>query len=391
MHRFAAKSMQNIKPSELDIIWAKAAELTAQGKDIVNFGIGRPDFDTPRPIKEKAIQAMNRGEVHYTLPRGMEELRQAIGNELHDRHKVSYDPANEIMVTVGCVEGITCLLLTVLDPGDEVLVPSPMYPFYWGWAEFLGGRTVEAPLSRENGYQITEATLKKAITPKTKVMIINTPSNPTGVCQGAAGLEAAAKVAKEHDLLVISDEIYGRITYDGVEHISLTSLPGMKERTVLTTSFSKAFAMDGWRVGYLAGPAELVKDMDNAHLRASTCASIISQHGALEALRLGDELVAPMRERLQKRRDLIFDMVDQAPGLSAVKPKGAFYLWLEYGDVGMSDMDLTLYLLEKAQVAGISGSAFGDSVKRGMRLSYATDRKTIEKGMKRLISAFQNL
>ncbi|MGD9124996.1 MAG: pyridoxal phosphate-dependent aminotransferase [Desulfarculaceae bacterium] len=391
MHPLAAASMRRIKQSQLGVIWNRAAELERADKDIIHFEIGRPDFDTPDPIKKAATRAMQRGDVHYTVPRGLPELRQAIAQDLSLRLGLDLDPDHEVVVTIGAVEGIFVTLLTVLDAGGEVLVPEPLYPFYHGWAEFLGGKTVPLSTSEQAGYQISPESLSQCLTSRSKVIIVNSPRNPTGSGLDEKSLQAAAQAAREHNLLVISDEVYDRIVFQPYQHQSIAALPGMKERTVIINTFSKSFAMDGWRIGYLAGPADLVQEMDKAHLRTSTCANTMAQYGALEALRLGSELVDPMVETYARRRRLIIDIVAQAPGLSCLEPQGTFYLWLNYGDIGVGELEVAQILLERAGVAVTPGSEFGPSVKGHLRISFATSRAQIEKGMQRLTKALADI
>jgi len=383
--------MKRIEPSSLGRIWEKAFQLEQAGREICHFEIGRPDFDTPAPIKAAALKAMEAGQVHYTVPRGLIELREAIAEDQARRQGLRLDPAREIMVTVGAVEGLTSLFLTVLEPGDEILVPEPMYPFYLEWGEFLSSKTVQVPTFVERGYQPAAEDLLARITERTKILIVNSPHNPTGNGLGQEALEALAQVAREKDLLVVSDEVYDRLTYPPFEHRSIATLPGMAERTVIINSFSKPFAMDGWRVGYLIGPAELIAEMDKAHLRAATCANSMAQHAAVEALRLGEELVAPMREEYQKRRKVVLEMIDQAPGLSAYRPQGAFYLWLNYGRLKVDDWELAEALLERAGVAVTPGFAFGPSGRGHLRLSYAASLEDLEKGVPRLIKVIEEL
>lgn len=385
MKRFFAKTMDRIKPSELGRIWQKASDLESAGRRIRHFEIGRPDFDTPEPVKEAAIAAIHRGDVHYTVPRGLIQLREAIAADMETRLGLTYDPATEITVTIGAVEGITDFFMTVLNPGDEILIFEPMYLFYLEWGEFLGAKTVPIPVTAESGFQATEEEILAKVTDRTKVIIINTPHNPTGAGFRDETLEAIARVAIKHDLLVVSDEVYDRLVYGSFVHRSIAGLEGMKERTLVVNSFSKPFAMDGWRVGYSAAPAELIEQMDKAHLRSSTCASSIAQHAAVEALKHGQVLVEPMVEEYRTRQELILQMVDERPGFSIYRPQGAFYLWLDFGGCAVDDWTLTEILLEEAGVSVTPGLCFGPSGRGHYRISYATELSQIEEGLPRML------
>ena len=391
MKRFFSKHMSNVPKSELGAIWARAAHLESQGKKIYHFEIGRPDFDTPQPIKDAAIKAMNDGQVHYTLPRGNMDLREAIALDAENRLGLSVDPATEVMVTIGAVEAITSLYATVLNPGDEVLLPEPFYPFYFGWPEFFGANSVSMPCGQEQNYQVDRDRLLSYVNERTKIIVINSPRNPTGSIYNKDSLDAIASVAIEKDLLVISDEVYDRLTYAPNKHLSISALPGMKERTFLCNSFSKGFAMDGFRIGYCIAPAELLDEMDEIHLRASTCAVAPAQAGALQALKMGEELTGPMLERLHARRDVMVDMISSAPGLSCPEPSGAFYLWLCYDEIGIPDKEIPWLLLEKVGVSAVSGFEFGANCKGRMRLSYACPRSYLQEGIDLLIKGMSEL
>lgn len=391
MSRFASPAMRRIKDSGLGSIWSLSSRLERAGREIIHFEIGRPDFDTPAPIKEAAVRAMEEGHVHYTEPRGIMPLRQAIADDMSARLGVSYDPETQVVVGTGGVEGIFNTLATVINPGDQVAVPEPLYPFYLGWAEFFGGETVPLPQKSPGDFSLDEEHLLANLGPKVKVLVINTPRNPTGTCYDLASLQAAAAVAIKRDLLVISDEVYDRIVFPPFTHVSIASLPGMAERTVVVNTFSKSFAMDGWRIGWMAGPADLLDEMDKVHLRVSTCAGSISQRAALQAMRMGDELVQPMVDRYRLRRDLIVDLIKEYPELSCRPPQGTFYLWLDYSSLGLEDQGLCEKLLETCGVAVTPGYAFGPNVKGKLRISFATSRQLIEKGVNKLAKGLMEL
>ena len=367
----------------------KAWQMEAEGRKIIHFEIGRTDFDTPAPIEEAAIQAMNAGHVHYTLSMGMLELREAIAQDLDRRLGVVADAESEIMITVGSTGGIMNSLLVLLEPEDEIIVPDPMFLFYQDWGEFLGARTVPLPLSRNNNYQITRADIEACLSPKTKAIIINTPHNPTGSALERSSLEAVAAIACEKDLIVISDEVYERITYEPFRHVSIASLPGMRERTILTNSFSKAFAMDGWRLGYLVAPADIMWELDKAQQHTIINATAFIQKAAVTALERGDELIQPMLEEYTARRSLIMEIIEAAPQLSCAWPQGAFYVWIQIKGSKLSGWDLADRLLDEAGVAVVPGEVFSATAQDYLRISYSNTRENIQNGMERLVSTIE--
>ena len=362
-----------------------------EGREIVHFEIGRPDFDTPAPIKAAAAKALDQGKVHYALSRGITGLREAIAADASSRLGLTVDPETEVMVTAGSSNAILISLLTVLEPGDEILVPEPMYLFYLDWGELMGARTRAVPLSPEKGFQISEEDLRAGVTERTKVILINSPHNPTGAGLSQASLEAVAKVAEEHDLVVISDEVYDRIVYPPFTHLSPAALPGMKERTIVVNSFSKPFAMDGWRLGWLLAPAGLMDDLENTQHRCVMNVTNFAQYGALEGMRLGEEVVGPMVEAYRARRKLILDLLQDYPEVKCFPPQGAFYAWLDVSSLGRDDMELADLILEKAGVAVTPGRVFGPSGRNHLRISFAVDRKQIELGLTRMMELFRGL
>jgi len=383
--------MDRLQPSGIRRVFTRAGELEQAGRKIVHFEIGRPDFDTPAPIKAAAVKALEEGQVHYTLSRGIIELRKAIASDAASRLGLAVDPEREVMVTAGSSNAILISLLTVLQPGDELLVPEPMYLFYLDWGELMGARTRAVPLRPENGFQLSAEDLRAGLTDRTKVILINSPHNPTGAGLSPASLEAVAQVARERDLLVISDEVYDRIVYPPHVHLSPASLPGMRERTIVVNSFSKPFAMDGWRVGWLIAPEGLVDDLENTQHRCVMNVTSFAQYGALEALRLGEEVVAPMVEEYRARRDLILDLLQEAPEIKSFPPQGAFYVWLDVSSFARDDLELAEMILEEAGVAITPGRVFGPSGLGRLRLSYAVSREEIELGLKRIFKVLRSL
>ena len=392
MNRFISEKMSRIRHSGIKRVLDKANQLEASGREIIYLLIGRPDFDTPSLIKQAAKQALDDGHVHYTPVLGIEELRQAIALDLRDRLGVHADPEKEIMVTAGSTGAIMAALMTILDPGDEIAIPDPMYLFYPDWGEFFGAKSRVFPLTAEEGYQISRSALERCLTPKTKAVFINSPHNPTGSVLNRESLEIVAQVAQEKDLMVISDEIYDMIVFSPSKHISIASLDGMRERTLLANSFSKGFAMDGWRIGYLVGPAALVEEITKAQLRTIVTATSFVQYGAVAALKHMDELFQPMMEEYRKRRDFVLDLIDSAPNLSCTPPQGTFYTWMEIRT--QRDMDswaLADFLLEEAGVAVTPGEVFSPNARKFVRISFCSPMKQIEEGLTGISKALSRL
>ena len=390
-HRFSSSRLSGVRPSIIKDFVVRANQLKQVGRRIYHFEVGRPDFDTPEPIKQAAMAALARGQVHYTMPRGIIELRQAIVADVGPRLGLDLDPERNIIVSPGSTNAINLVLSTVLEPGDEMLVPEPMYLFYLDWGEPLGAATVGLPLDEANGFQIDPVALEERITPKTKVIVINSPHNPTGSGLNRASLEAVARAAIKHDLLVVADEVYDRIIYPPFEHVSIASLEGMAERTVIVNSLSKPFAMDGWRIGYLIGPAGLVDDIEKIHHRDTMCAATFIQYGALEAFRLGDELIEPMVMAYSERRNMLLDMVADSSEATVFKPEGAFYLWVKLGDGNVDDGAVAMDLLEQANVCLTPGSAFGPMGRGRLRVSFAASREDLELGVRAMLDILPEL
>lgn len=391
IHRLASRQMSRVHPSIIRRIMIRAAGVEASGREIINLGIGRPDFDTPRPIKDAAIKALNQGRVHYASTRGLIELRQAIAQDAEARLGLAVDPEQEVIVTAGSSNAIMTSLTAVLEPGDEIIAPEPLYLFYRDWGEPLGARTVGVPLDPAQGYQLTVAALRAKVSERTKIILINSPHNPTGSGLNRASLEAVAQVAREKDLLVITDEVYDKIVYPPFEHQSLAALPGMKERTILINSFSKPYAMDGWRLGYLIAPAGLVEEIDNCHHRNVMCATTFSQYGALEALRLSPGIIQPMLEEYRARRDMALDLLNGNDQVKVFKPQGAFYLWLRLTRPGADDLAVTEELLDRTGVVVTPGIAFGQSGSGHLRLSFAVAQEQLERGINLMLESLPTI
>ena len=373
-----SKTITTIPPSGI----RKFFDIVSEMKDAISLGVGEPDFDTPWHIREEGIFSLEKGQTFYTSNAGLKELKIEICNYLERRFGVSYDFADECMVTVGGSEAIDIALRAMLDPGDEVLIPQPSYVSYPPCTILAGGVPVSIQLEEKDQFRLTKEKLLAAITPKTKVLILPFPNNPTGSIMELDDLKAIAEVIEEHDLYVISDEIYSELTYTG-NHVTLASLPGMKERTVLINGFSKSYAMTGWRLGYACAPKVILQQMLKIHQFAIMCAPTTSQYAAVEALKNGDEDVAEMREAYDERRKYLVEAFN-AIGMDCYEPQGAFYVFPCIKRFGMSSDEFALKLLEEEKVAVVPGTAFGDCGEGYLRVSYAYSMKNLQKAMARI-------
>ena len=375
---FVSERIASVPPSGI----RRFFDIAATMDDVISLGIGEPDFITPDPILQSGIEALKQGETHYSSNSGLIELRRAIAEHLDRLYSQTYDPESEILVTVGVSEALYLALAATLDAGDEVIVPHPCFVSYAPEVTFAGGVPVIVPATVENNFQVTAEEIRAAITPRTKALLIGYPNNPTGAVMSRERLIEIAKVADEHDLLVISDEIYDRLVY-GVEHVCFPSLPGMYERTVLLQGFSKAYAMTGWRIGYIAAPAEILSNMRKVHQYTIMCASTVSQCAALTALREGEPYVQEKVAEYDRRRRLIVDGLNEI-GLKCFEPQGAFYAFPSIEVTGMDGNTFAETLLREEQVAVVPGSAFGEAGEGYMRCSYATAYEKIEQALEHL-------
>lgn len=386
-----AQRSQQIPFSSIRKVFEKARAMEAKGISVARMEIGRPDFDTPKHIKEAAVAAMEAGHVHYAPNKGIEELRQAITQKLLLDNAVRVDSETGIIVTVGCKEAIILALLAFLDPGDEVLIPDPCWDTYLHSTTFLGGTPVTVPLRPENHYQPDPGDFEKKITKRTKILVIVSPSNPTGAVYAQEVLEQLADIAIRHDLIVISDEIYEKLVYDGAKHTSIASLPGMAERTITINGFSKAYAMDGWRIGYAAGPERLISPMIKVHQYTTNCVTTFVQHGAVAAYTGTQEPLEEMRAEFDRRRIALTRRLSEMPGVTAVEPQGAFYVFPRFDGIGMDSAALAETILQEAMVACVPGDVFGIEGQSHVRFSYATSYDSIIAGMDRLRAALERL
>ena len=373
-----SKTIVDIKPSGI----RKFFDIVATMKDAISLGVGEPDFDTPWRIRDEGIYSLTKGKTHYTSNTGLMELREAISDYLKRKYSLSYDPATEVMVTVGGSEAIDIALRAMLDPGDEVIIPQPSYVSYEPCTVLAGGKPVFINLKEENCFRLTAEELLDAITEKTKILILPFPNNPTGAIMEKEDIEAIARVVIEHDLFVLTDEIYSELTYKG-DHVSIASLPGMKERTVYINGFSKAFAMTGWRLGYACAPANILKQMLKIHQFAIMCAPVTSQHAAIEALKNCDAEVASMKMEYDRRRRFLVHSFREM-GLSCFEPFGAFYIFPSIKKFGMSSDEFATALLTEQKVAVVPGTAFGDSGEGYVRISYAYSLKRLKEALSRI-------
>ncbi|MFM6038360.1 MAG: pyridoxal phosphate-dependent aminotransferase [Sphaerospermopsis kisseleviana] len=377
-----AARVSQVTPSITLAIAAKAKAMKAEGIDVCSFSAGEPDFDTPAHIKAAAAKALEEGKTKYGPAAGEPKLREAIANKLKSDNGLDYKAEN-VLVTNGGKHSLYNLIVALIDPGDEVIIPAPYWLSYPEMVTLAGGKSVIVNTDASNGYKITPEQLKKAITPKTKLFVLNSPSNPTGMVYTPEEIKALAKVIVDADILVVSDEIYEKILYDGTEHISIGSLGAdIFARTLISNGFAKGYSMTGWRLGYLAGPLEIIKAASTIQGHSTSNVCTFAQYGAIAALESSQECVEEMRQAFAKRRQVMYDRLNAIPGLSCPKPDGAFYLFPDISKTGLKSLDFCNALLEELQVAVIPGVAFGAD--DNIRLSYATDMATIEKGMDRL-------
>ncbi len=373
----------DIKPSGI----RKFFDIVSEMPDAISLGVGEPDFDTPWHIRDEGIYSLEKGKTFYTSNAGLKELRCEISNYIMRKQGIKYDPINEILVTVGGSEAIDVALRCMVNPGDEVIIPQPCYVSYEPCAVMADAVPVIINLKHENEFRLTAEELEAAITDKTKILILAFPNNPTGAIMEKKDLEAIAEVILKHDLYVISDEIYSELSYNG-EHVSIATLPGMRERTIMINGFSKGFAMTGWRLGYACGPELIMKQMTKLHQFAIMCAPTTSQYAAVEALKHGDGDVAEMRESYnQRRRFLMYQFREM--GLECFEPYGAFYVFPCIKEFGMTSEDFAMRFLEEEKVAVVPGTAFGDCGEGFLRISYAysiDDLKVALNRMKRFIA-----
>ncbi len=377
---FIAKRVEDLKPSGI----RKFFDIVATMDDVISLGIGEPDFTTPKPILDAGIEALRKGETHYTSNAGIYELREAIADMLEEKYQVRYSPEDEVVVTVGVSEALYLALTAIIDPGEEIIIPTPCFVSYQAEVLLAGGVPIEVPGSLENKFQPEPDLIEAAITNNTKAIFIGFPNNPTGAVATRENLLAISKIAEEHDLVVISDEIYDSLVY-GVEHVCFAALPGMKERTITLGGFSKSYAMTGWRVGYAAAPANILGGLVRIHQYTVMSAPSVSQYAALAAINLGADSAEEMRVKYDRRRQLIVSGLNEI-GLETFLPEGAFYAFPKISSTGLNDDEFAQKLLEEEKVAVVPGSAFGAGGAGFVRCSYATQYEKIEKALEHIES-----
>ncbi len=377
-----AARIGHVTPSMTLAIDAKAKAMKRDGIDICSFSAGEPDFDTPQHIKNAAIDALNAGKTRYGPAAGEPRLREAIAHKLQQDNKLDYKAEN-IVVTNGGKHSLFNIFLALLDEGDEVIIPAPFWVSYPEMVKLATGTPVIVYTTPEARYKITPEQLRQAITPRTRILIMNSPSNPTGMVYSPDELQAIAAIAIEHDLIVVSDEIYERLLYDGTEQMSIGAVSQeMFDRTIISNGFAKAYSMTGWRIGYVAGPLDLIKAVTTLQSQSTSNVCTFAQYGAIEALEGSQDCVQEMLTAFTARRQGIYDLINGIPGLSCLKPDGAFYMFINIAGTGLGSLAFCDKLLTDYQVAVIPGIAFGAD--DHIRASYATDMTTIERGMERI-------
>ncbi len=375
---YLSERVATLKPSGI----RKFFDIAATMKEVISLGIGEPDFTTPQPILEAGIRSLQHGETHYTSNAGILELRQALSLHLEKLYQVSYDPGSEIIMTVGGSEALYLAMTALLDPGDEVVIPTPCFVSYQAEVLLAGGTPVEIACCMEDNFDLNPKKVEAAVTPRTKAILLSFPNNPTGAVASRATLLEVARIAEEHDLIVISDEIYDRLVY-GLPHVCFPALSNMRKRTILLGGFSKDYAMTGWRIGFAAGPVDLIRGMNRVHQYTIMCAPTTAQEAAITALTNAEQFVEEMITEYDRRRKLIVSGMNQI-GLPTFEPHGAFYAFPQVSITGLDDETFASRLLQEEHVAVVPGSAFGAGGAGFVRCSYATSYEKIEEALRRI-------
>jgi aspartate aminotransferase len=362
---------------------ARARALEATGRSVIHLEIGEPDFDTPAAIRDAAKQALDDGLTHYPPFAGLPALRSAIAEDVAERRRIDVDPAN-VFVTVGGKGVMVYAILALVDPGDEVIVPDPGYPIYESLTRFVGATPIPIPIRMERDFRLDVDELESLITPRTRLIVINSPANPTGGVLTRADIERIAELARQHDLVVLSDEIYSRILYDGAEHVSIASLPDMAERTILLDGFSKTYSMTGWRLGYAVVPSWLGQAYGTLMINTISGATAFAQAGAVQALTGSQQPVEAMVEEFRARRDLVVEGLNGIAGIECRRPEGAFYVFPSIAGTGFDGATLADRLLQEAGVCVLAGTAFGGEGRQHIRISYANSRENLSEAIRRI-------
>lgn len=375
-----SKRSVGIPLSGIRAVFEKAQKMTG----LVRLELGEPDFPTPTHIREAAKKALDDGYTHYTSSQGLLELRKELARKLEQDNGVVASPDTEIIVTAGACCAVDLAMLTLVDPGDEVLLPDPAWPHYEPCARLAEGSVVHYPMKEEANFTPDPEAIEERISPKTKVLLINSPSNPTGSVISASTLKEIANLAEQHNLVVISDEVYENFVYEGASQQSFAAISGMKDRTITINAFSKTYAMTGWRLGYAVAPANIVTEMAKLNLYANTCANSIAQVAGIAALRGPQDCVREMAEEYSRRRKFVFERIRKIPEISCTEPKGAFYAFPNIRKLGMNSLDCCMHILEKGKVSTVPGSSFGQQGEGYLRISYATSMANLKEGFDRL-------
>jgi aspartate aminotransferase len=382
-----AERVRQLRPSPTLAVSDRARALRQQGIDVIDLGGGDPDFPTPTHICQAAADAMFRGETHYVASAGIPELRRAIARKLQAENRIPVTP-DEIIVTPGGKAALFVSILALVGPGDDVLMFDPGWVSYEPMVIMAGARCLHVPLLPEENYRVTREAIEAVLTPQTRLMIVNSPNNPTGRVLTREEAEAIVAVAQEHDIVVISDEIYEKIIYDGREHLSLAAFPGMAERTLTVNGFSKAYAMTGWRLGYVAGPAPLIRQIMKVHSHSATCATSFAQWGGVAALEGPQDVIDAMVAAWDRRRRFVTERLNAIPGFRCPLPEGAFYAFPDVSGTGLSGQEVAQKLIEEAYVGVTPGDAFGASGSGCIRLSFATADELLERALDRIANVF---
>ncbi len=376
--------MEGVPFSGIRKMMGRAWDLEGEGKPVIHLEIGRPDFDTPAHIKAAAQRALDEGKVHYTSNYGVPEITRAIAAKLRSDNGLDFDEKGEIAVTIGANEAVFMAVMAFIDEGDEVLVPDPSWLNYFHCITLGGGVPVSVPLRAEKDFRMDPDDVSRLVTPRTRMMVVMSPHNPTGAVLDRGHLESLAALAREHDLLVLSDEIYEKLVYDGAVHHSIGALPGMRERTLVVNGFSKSYSMTGWRLGYIAAPRALMDVLIRVHQYTVLCATSFGQYGAAAAYEGSQDCVQEMRDEFARRRELILRRLKAMEGVDCAVPEGAFYAFPSIARLGRSSEDVSMHLLEDAYVATVPGSAFGRYGEGYIRLAYSNSYENIEEAMDRM-------
>jgi len=384
-----SKRLQEISLADIRVVFDKANQLEAQGRDIIHMEIGRPDFDTPEVIKESAKKALDQGMVHYTSNHGLKRLREVFAEKLKRENGIDVG-AEGVIVTTGAMMALSTAVLGLVDAGEEVLIPSPGYPSFFKQVRLANAVPVDVPLKLEQSFRINRGILEEKFSERTKLLVINSPNNPTGAVQDRQALEEVADFAREKDLMILSDECYEKYVYNG-RHISIASLPGMQERTVTVHSTSKTYSMTGWRIGFVSAEPEIIDSLVKVPQNMILSATSFAQAGSITALEQGDKLIQPMIDAFAERREIVLDYLDRMPGIKYAEPGGGFYVFPDISQTGLKPMEFCEYLLEEAGVAVVPGEDFGESGKGRIRIAFTCSTAEVEEGMKRMLEAVNKL